>query len=493
MENKEEKSKKDVKVIDTDTHKKHGANKCPKCGASDITYDIDNKKLKCNFCKYLFDGKAVNEKDESLDKLSGEIRSSSLKDIKHDDDVITLKCSNCQAKVVINTKESQNVRCHWCNSILSLNSQVDNGAVPDMILPFSVKKEEAENKIEEYISKRRFFADRSFKKDYKNNSVKGVYFPYLIVDSNAHGLFKGEAGEVARSYTKVVGKDDDGREIREKFYDIDVYEIEREFDITIDDLQIESSIDKLNKHNNDTNNIINSIMPFDTKNCVKYESNYLVGYTSEIRDVNVDDLNEKIDESLKDIARHSLNKDLTKYDGGVSWDEEIFDIKGKKLLSAYFPVWLYSYLDKKKILHYVAVNGRTGETIGSIPINKTKLILLSALIFILIVFLPEIIYMVANQTTDFSAIIISPLMIFLFIVAFIVSLIFGLGFYNKYRNKSARHDYETKTDCNLKIIKRKDNLTRRLHEESSSTISGVNSHTTVGDKIIVKNNKKKEE
>ena len=482
--------KKEVKVIDTDTHKKHGANKCPQCGASDITYDIDNKKLKCNFCQCLFDGEIVNEKDKSLDKLSGEIRSSSLKDIKEGNDIITLKCDNCQAKVVINTKESQNVRCHWCNSILSLNSQVDNGAVPDMILPFSVKKEEAEKKIDYYISKHRFFADRSFKKEHNDNSVKGVYFPYIIVDSNAHGLFKGEAGEEVSSYKKVVGKDSNGKDIEETFYDIDLYEIEREFDITIDDLQIESSIDKLNKHNNDTNNIINSIMPFDTKNCVKYESIYLMGYTSEIRDVNIDDLNEKIDESLKDIARHSLNEDLSKYDAGVSWEEEQFDIKGKKLLSAYFPVWLYSYLDKKKLLHYVAVNGRTGETIGSIPINNTKLILLSVLIFILIGFSPELIYFIINKRFDFKIVFLSPAMIFLLMIATIVSLVFYFVFYNKYRHKSARHKYEIETDNNLKILKRKDEYIRRLYERSSSNISGVNSHKTVGDKVTVKKDNK---
>ena len=34
----------------------------------------------------------------------------------------------------------------------------------------------------------------------------------------------------------------------------------------------------------------------------------------------------------------------------------------------------------KKVLHYVAVNARTGETMGSVPIYKGKLLAISALV-----------------------------------------------------------------------------------------------------------------
>ena len=98
-----------------------------------------------------------------------------------------------------------------------------------------------------------------------------------------------------------------------------------------------------------------------------------IGFTSEKRDVNVGDLEEKVYKELKDVTRHSLNADLKYYDSGVKWEKEELDIKGKQWISAYLPVWLYSYQDIRKILHYVAVNGRTGEVMGSIPMNKKKL------------------------------------------------------------------------------------------------------------------------
>ena len=34
--------------------------RCPHCGATDISLDTKSGKLKCNFCRGLFDGEATN-------------------------------------------------------------------------------------------------------------------------------------------------------------------------------------------------------------------------------------------------------------------------------------------------------------------------------------------------------------------------------------------------------------------------------------------------
>ena len=48
------------KVIQTDIDSKDGQNKCPKCGATDISTNVKTGKLRCNFCHYEFDPKKVN-------------------------------------------------------------------------------------------------------------------------------------------------------------------------------------------------------------------------------------------------------------------------------------------------------------------------------------------------------------------------------------------------------------------------------------------------
>lgn len=474
----------EVQVVNTDNQEKHGENRCPQCGASDVTYNIKKQKLICNYCYTEFEAEDVAGLEKDAKNLTGEIRTTGTQDIDENaNDVITLKCGGCGAEVVINTAEATNARCHWCRSILSINSQIENGAVPDAVLPFKLSKEEAQKKIDAFVSKRQFFANGTFKREFTTKNIMGVYFPYMLVDANCHGNFAGEGGHVARSYQVSKGRNSKGEEEYETVYDIDIYDVERDFNIAIDDLCIESSTDKLDKNNKTkTTNIINSIMPFDTENCIKYKANYLAGYTSEKRDVNISNIEPKVDQEIKDVARHALNKDLKYYDSGVCWKKEDFEIKGKQWESAYLPVWLYSYQDPGKMLHYVAVNARTGETMGSVPMNKGKLALISILIFVAF-FIAALI--VGNDSEAFGA---------LLFCGIFGSIGFYIWKYSKYRNKGARHQYEMETKNQLDILSRKDNKTRTKTGCSSSMLSNANNRKLVGEStgVVKKEQTKKE-
>ena len=193
------------------------------------------------------------------------------------------------------------------------------------------------------------------------------------------------------------------------------------------------------KEDNKTNNIINSIMPFDTENCVQWDSNYIKGYTSEKRDVNVNELKPLVKEQCQDIARHSANKTLDNYDRGVRWDSEDLDVKGQQWKSAYLPVWLYSYLEKKgnkNLLHYVAVNARTKETMGSVPVHMPKLFVVSLFVEILGIFATLFtLYKIADDDSWWP---------WLFLLSGFIYFAFIHG---KYRNTGARHSHESETKC----------------------------------------------
>src|SRR5690606_39272745 len=77
------------------------------------------------------------------------------------------------------------------------------------------------------------------------------------------------------------------------------------------------------------------------------------------------------------IARHQVLDSVGQYDRGVRWEQEGLTVHGTRWVSMYLPVWLYSYHQPGKnggLLHYIAVNGRTGETMGSVPVQQWKLI-----------------------------------------------------------------------------------------------------------------------
>ena len=98
---------------------------------------------------------------------------------------------------------------------------------------------------------------------------------------------------------------------------------------------------------------------------------------------NIENLKPVIERQSKDIARFSANDSLKEYDRGVAWTNEHLDLKGQMWKSAYLPVWLYSYQQvngNHKMIHYVAVNARTKEVMGSVPIHMPILLGLSFLV-----------------------------------------------------------------------------------------------------------------
>lgn len=129
-----------VKVVQTDVGNKDGQVKCPKCGSTDISTNAATGQLRCNFCRFEFEPQKL-EMETDISKLSGTTIGSGAQDIVADTkDQITLKCSSCGAEVVIDTASANQARCHWCRNTLSLNQQIPNGAIPDMVLAFKVKK-----------------------------------------------------------------------------------------------------------------------------------------------------------------------------------------------------------------------------------------------------------------------------------------------------------------------------------------------------------------
>ena len=366
----------DPVAIDTGAEElKDGVNRCPKCGATDIRHKPGTDLVVCMYCRHEWHGERVEEEfglGEGIEELRGTVVASGARDIAADtSSLMSFKCTGCGAEVTVNTETQMTARCHWCRHVFGVNEQVANGAVPDAVLPFHIKKEDAVARIRQFVDKRRLFALKEFKEQFTPENVSAVYLPYMIVDGNASADVRGKGEIKTREYTRGSG------DKKVTYYDADVYRVERHVDFCVDDLPLESSKSRGNLDTkSNTNNIINTILPFDTKNAVKWNASYLNGVSSEKRDLDVEDMHPRLEEQLLSIARCQVEKSVGRYDRGVRWEQEGLDVHGTRWVSMYLPVWLYSYQQGGKggLLHYIAVNGRTGETMGSVPVQQWKLI-----------------------------------------------------------------------------------------------------------------------
>lgn len=353
-----------------------GINRCPKCGSTEIRHKPGTDLLVCLYCRNEWDGARVEEAfglGEGLRDLRGTVIASGARDIAADaTSLMSFKCTACGAEVTVNTESTMTARCHWCRHVFGVNEQIANGAVPDAVLPFHIKKDDAVARIRQFVDKRRLFALKAFKEQFTPENVVGVYLPYMIVDGNASADVAGKGEIKTREYTRGTGND------KKTYYDADIYQIERHVDFTVDDLPLESSTERGNLDTRvNTNNIINTILPFDTKNAVKWNASYLVGFSSEKRNRDVEHLRPRLEDQLLSIARAQVESSTIRYDRGVRWEQEQLQVHGTRWVSMYLPVWLYSYHQPGRnggLLHYIAVNGRTGETMGSVPVQQWKLL-----------------------------------------------------------------------------------------------------------------------
>lgn len=368
----------DPTAIDTSAAElKDGVNRCPKCGSTEIRQKPGTDLLICLYCRNEWHGEGVEEAfglGEGIDQLQGTVIASGARDIAADAaSVMTFKCPGCGAEVTVNTANAMTARCHWCRHVFGVNEQIPNGAVPDAVLPFHIKKDDAVARIRQFVDKRRLFALKEFKEQFTPENVVAVYLPYMIVDGNVSANVTGQGEIKTREYTQGSGDD------KKTYYDADVYRLDRQVDFTVDDLPLESSAQRGNLDTRtNTNNIINTILPFDTKNAVKWNASYLSGITSEKRDLDVEKLRPHLEEELLSIARAQVEASVARYDRGVRWEQEQLSVHGTRWVSMYLPVWLYSYHQPGPnggMLHYIAVNGRTGETMGSVPVQQWKLLM----------------------------------------------------------------------------------------------------------------------
>lgn len=427
------------RIIYTEENLKNINCNCPNCGSTEIEYDSVYKKLRCKYCKTLFEPKDLNNvKDINL--LNERVIGSGARKITSDEHLITIKCVNCGAEVVLDTSVATHTKCHWCRSVLSINNRIPNGSVPDAILPFSVTKEEAIEEIKKFVSDRKKYALPEFIEKFTPDDVLGVYLPYLLVDAKLSCLYEGRGTREVLKYN--ITKYDTRT-------DLEIYDVYRDFDLNIDDLSIESNNKLSNKLGFRTNNIINSIMPFDTNNCVKFESNYLIGYTSEKRNINIDDVNKEVEKEIKKIAKTTIETTTMDYSLGVEWNKKDIKIEGSQWIAAYLPVWLYTYCEKigdKEIVHYIAVNARTKETMGSIPINNKKIFIEFIISEVLCILFSAIGYLLTN-----------------FLAVFLLFLMFPIAYYyndksKRYRNATVRYNYEYETNRKVNYKEFKDVL-----------------------------------
>lgn len=325
---------------------------CPCCSAP-LFYNTKDNRFKCEYCDSVF----TLEDLKNIEDVNFEEKQE--KDSKKEI-YISYRCTNCGAEIVAD-EHTVSTFCLYCGNAAILKDKLSDEFKPDKMIPFRTDKETA-IKAFKGLSKGRPLIAKDFISEKNINKITGLYVPFWLYKIKTSGSIEA-IGIKVKSWSSG-----DMRYTKKDFYNL-----KRTGEMSYEKVPVDAST----RFNNE---IMNTIEPFDYNYLIDFNYRYLSGFLSEKYDIdNKECFNEaknRVLESAKNIMYNDMGNYTTKTitKNTISPTEENVEY-------ALLPVWMVNVKYKDKF-YLFAMNGQSGEFIGDIPLNKTKTVIYSILIFI---------------------------------------------------------------------------------------------------------------
>lgn len=320
--------------------------KCSNCGGN-LVFSPSFQELVCANCA----------SQSKIDK-SKEYQKHGFEKVENAQDKVAkfsgyAKCSNCGANV--NLDDNISGVCPYCNTAVVAVVDDKDLNEPDFVVPFAFNKERASELFLKNV-KKKWFLPNKFKKTPQIDKINGYYFPVCSFDENTRSTYSGKLA-VDHHHT-----DSNGRTYTTTSY----HNISGEKQLSFTDIMTESS-SRL------TQDELQKIMPYDTRECYKFNKDFLRGYSLEYPNESAKELKNVADNI---IDMHIKNEILAgyRYDRVSYLNIETIRADEKYSFGA-LPVYEFT-LDYKNKPYKTLVNGQTGQIGGGLPKSKTKIAML---------------------------------------------------------------------------------------------------------------------
>ncbi|HKL73426.1 MAG TPA: hypothetical protein VJ903_00875 [Clostridia bacterium] len=341
---------------------------CESCGAV-MTFDPKTNSLKCDYCNSF---KALDKSRFARRREYAESTETSYEkwgEVKH------FRCSACGAIAVLPDYE-MSPECPFCNSGNLIDESEMQGLKPTGVLPFKIDKNEAKEKYKTFI-KKKWFAPNALRKNFKVNTMKGIYVPTFSFTTDTCSDYTGVMGKY---YYVTVGSGKNRHTVRRTRY----FPVSGTIDKGFEDLQYEVSEYLIQKD-------LQKLGFFDVENALEYDKNYFAGFSSERYTESLDSTWEKatydIHDSIKGDIIRKHNADVVQ---SLTLNTSYNNRRYQYILA---PIWKCAYKYKDKIYHFF-INARNGQTTGKAPLSFIKV---SALVVVILSVILGIVYLLLTR------------------------------------------------------------------------------------------------
>ncbi len=341
---------------------------CPSCGAA-INYDIGSNFVVCGHCESKYPIDFFNIQNKSVADEKGDWRVKSLKrKYASISDLHGLACTACGAEVV-NNSDTVATECMYCGNALIVVGNVKGMLQPDKILPFKIKKDEAQASLKNFCNKK-ILLPSEFKDLNKIDKIVGMYVPFWLFSGKGVLHYTFEPNQISRF------RQGDYMITKTQHY---------EFDMVADLDYINLPVNASSRTPDD---YMGGLEPFEFDELKNFSTSYMAGFYAEKFDNSVDECTQQ----AKDRIFYEISSDLLGQKGiymekrkqpfsTVKEKGHTHSLQNEDIKYVLLPVWMLNTRYKGKMYHF-AVNGQTGKVSGELPIDKTKQILLFLSMFI---------------------------------------------------------------------------------------------------------------
>ncbi len=324
--------------------------KCSNCGGG-LIFNPETQDFVCEFCQSHFSKEQLEAGTNGFPKEETEATIEEQSERKF------YSCPRCGAEVDTDATTAATY-CYYCHNPVVLSDRLTGEFEPDSVIPFSIEKDEATEKMLNWIGGK-WFIPKNFYSKKQIEKVTGIYFPNWFVDCQAQGDLSARATRV-RTW----------QDSRFRYTETQFYDVRRSGNISIYDIPKKA----LNK---EESKLYEAVLPFDTKKAEEFTAAYLSGFQAEKRNIEAKELESETAEEVKGYTQTILSDTINGYTTVTpsSCSVRNLDTEWKYTL---LPVWVMTYQDRSKKIYYYAMNGQSGKVNGELPIDHRKLGLLSA-------------------------------------------------------------------------------------------------------------------
>lgn len=337
--------------------------KCPCCNGS-VEFNSALQKPVCPYCDSEFE---IEELKKAQKAMPDESVEAPAVPETNEEGLLVYVCKSCGGEIVTDSTTSA-TDCPYCGNPIIMTGQLTGELRPDLVIPFKLDKKAAKEALKRHLTGKPLLP-KVFKDENHINEIKGMYVPFWVFDAHADASFTYNATKVRRYRTP-------SHDCTETKY----YSVRREGGLDFKNIPVDGS-EKM------SNELMESVEPFDVGEAVPFDSAYLSGYFADRYDVSAEDAEsrgkERVFESADSVFRDTVNgySTVTKASGSA-------DITRHNTRYVLYPVWLLNttWNDSK---YTFAMNGQTGKFVGNLPIDKGaywRHLLLGALISGAVVF-----------------------------------------------------------------------------------------------------------